>query len=70
MIKTYRVENEKNEVIEYFRLLNDAKQYCVRYYDKDLTILSIKGDYFGEGFHQYRLRLNANKLVFNKIWKK
>jgi hypothetical protein len=58
MVRTYIVENENKEVVEYFRSLTDAKSFVVKWFDK--------GSNYGEGFHKYRLSLNANKLTFKR----
>jgi hypothetical protein len=66
MVTTYIVENENKEVVEYFRSLTDAKSFVVKWFDKGYTVLAIKGPDYGEGFHKYRLSLNANKLTFKR----
>lgn len=66
MVRTYVIEDTARNVVEYFGTLRDAKRYCVRNFDKPLTILAMHGQSFGEGFHKYRLRLNASKLVFKR----
>lgn len=66
MVRTYVVETaDGHDVLEYFGRLADAKQFVKRGHEKnailimDSRILAIKGDYFGEGFHQYRLRFDG-----------
>jgi len=65
MIKTYVIENSQNKVIEYFRRLKDAKEFMIKNFDQNWHILSISGQYFGEGFHKCRYYLK-NDLTFKR----
>ena len=64
-MKTYVVEQDNN-VVEYFKLLHDAKSF-VQLNHPNAEILAIQGPYFGEGFHDYRLRWDGDK--FYKVGK-
>lgn len=52
MVRTYIVELN-GEVMEYCRRLCDAKAYAASIGGE---VLAIHGQYFGEGFHKYRIR--------------
>ena len=56
---TYIVEDTCNNIIEYFHKLSDAKYFVITRFP-GYSILSMKGNYFGEGFHKYRYYLKAN----------
>ncbi len=56
MIRTYILENKEGSVIEYFMFLNDAKR-SLEHRHPTASILALKGNYFGEGFHHYRMKL-------------
>ena len=68
-MKTYIIENKDNEVLGYFCRLSDAKYYLVKQFNySTCSILMMQGDYFGEGWHKYRLVFNGK--TFNKVSKK
>lgn len=63
MTKTYTVYNSVNEdVLEYFKKLKDAKDFVKRKRPK-AHILALYGQYFGEGYHMYRLKLENGKFI-------
>lgn len=54
MIRTYYIENANHQIIEYFFTLRDAKKYFLKH-SQSIKIVALKGQYYGEGFHQYYL---------------
>lgn len=59
-MKTYYIEDENNEIIGYYKTLNDAKYSLQKflktgYSENSVRIVMIQGQYFGEGFHKYYL---------------
>lgn len=65
MISTYVIEDSTESAVEYFRTLSDAKRFVVRNFDKGFSILSLRGQNFGEGFHRFRYRLK-NNVTFSR----
>ena len=74
MVKTYIVEQKTDighDILEYFRALKEAKSLLVDYKNcgnnKGKSILCLSGNYFGEGYHQYRTIIvtskNGNKFI-------
>ena len=62
MIRTYIVEMNKTDVMQYFYNLYDAKEYLRSTgYDDRLSIWAIYGPSFGEGYHKYRLFFSGSK---------
>jgi len=55
MTTTYLVENDKNEVLQYFKRLGDAKQYLEALNDPSIRLLCLKGQAYGEGYHAYQI---------------
>lgn len=68
MKHTYQILDERENIVEYFRTLSNAKSFCYKHYDKPYLIVHMRGNYFGEGWRTYILKFNASKLVFNKVW--
>lgn len=54
MIATYVIENSDGQVIGYHRTQRDAK-HQLRTDRNASQLLCIKGQYFGEGYHAYRM---------------
>ena len=67
MVTTYLIESlDGVEVFGYFHRLYDAKESLIKNHKPNgAVILCLKGGYFGEGFHKYRLKYNGSK--FSKI---
>lgn len=67
-MKTYLVEIETDtsrNIVEYCKTLKGAKRIArtlSKYNEKRFSILMMQGQYFGEGFHQYRLLLQNDKF--------
>ncbi len=66
MIKTYYIENANNQILGYYKTLNESK-YSIKklssdYNLNDLKIVALRGQYFGEGFHFYYYYFNNNKF--------
>lgn len=63
---TYAVETaDQKDIVAYFDTLHQAKQYVIKFFDKHYCILCIKGPYYAEGWHKYRLYLR-NNLTFKR----
>lgn len=70
MKTTYVIENEQGQVIEYFKGLNHAKCYIKRSMEMwpvSYTILCLKGPYFGEGRHAYRMAYSNKTSKFRYL---
>ena len=65
-MKTYTIINKNDQVVEYFRLLSDAKKYVVKLFDCNYSILVLRGQQFGEGYHTHKYTYNASKLKFSR----
>jgi hypothetical protein len=67
---TYIVENDIGDVLEYSPRLWDAKNYLLKLTTlnpgSEFTILTVKGNYFGEGFHAHRYTYDAEKQKFKR----
>ena len=57
-MKTTYIVEISHQVLGYFHTLRDAKSY-VRFHGGN--VLMMRGQYFGEGFHRYRLYLDGGK---------
>lgn len=74
MVTTYVLEflNVENNytVFEYSKTLSNLKDYVsnapIKIKDK-YRIIKLRGDYFGEGYHEYYLIHNGNKFVKTKL---
>lgn len=71
MVNTYMIlqglNNNNAHVLGYYHTLGSAKQVLKNNFldQKNVFILNLKGDKFGEGFHQYTLELIGNKFKKN-----
>lgn len=61
MIKTYYIESKDNVIIGYFDNYNETKRNLIKL-NSEYSAIMMKGSYFGEGFHQYRLTYNNGKF--------
>ncbi len=68
MVKTFMVINEKGTPVEYFKYRYQAQSYMVKNFDRNLILVAMRGNVFGEGFHHYKMKLNSN-LTFRFLRK-
>lgn len=61
---TYIIEDKNKEIIQYAKTLWYAKDLLKRY--GGYRILMMRGQYFGEGYHQYELIYNEEKDKFTR----
>lgn len=68
MKTTYVIQNNKNEVLGYFEKLEHAKYDFIKQFNyKTCFILMMRGCYFGEGYHQYKLNYINGKFKRTKL---
>lgn len=68
MKKTYLVEFSDGDIVEYCHTLRHAKRIIEKYAPNGGCIIMMKGQYFGEGFHQYKLEiLNNGKYIRTRL---
>lgn len=67
-MKTYMVETDFAGVIGYFKTLNSAQGFCKSLPLIETQITMMKGQRFGEGFHQYKMKHVDGK--FKYTWKR
>lgn len=60
-VRTYIVENERHEILEYTRTLGRAKEVALTY--GGTRIIMMQGPSFGEGFHKYLLLCFNGKFM-------
>ena len=65
MKATYLIESlDGIQVFGYFNRLSDAKESLKENHKPNSAlILCLKGNYFGEGWHKYRLKFNGSKFI-------
>jgi hypothetical protein len=58
---TYVILDDNENVLGYSHTLYDAKGWLLEKYP-NAEILMMRGNYFGEGFHKYRMKLVNGKF--------
>ena len=67
MTRTYIIEKDKKQVLEYHRSLSDAKSHLKEINEPNCSVLAIHGAYYGEGFHKYRVYYKNGKFVKESV---
>ncbi len=63
---TYIIQSNDEQIAQYERNYSYAKRLLLRL-GSDYHIIAIKGQYYGEGFHLYKLTLNNGKFKREKL---
>ena len=66
MKTTYYVENIRSEILGYFSTQRDAKNFIKKNLGP-LILVKLRGQYFGEGYHAYKMIFNSTKGKFQYI---
>ena len=65
MKTTYYIEDLRGEILGYFKSLTESKRQLKKLVPNEHRIVQLKGQYFGEGFHNTICTLTALYLRRN-----